>query len=82
MAIELFAGSPDDNNAHFFFDGAMSVLKPYIDSGKLKVLSGQTSFEQGATLQNRHGAVKKEMRVVVVGRSCEQFDVERPFFVF
>ena len=33
------------------FDGAMSVLKPYIDSGKLKVLSGQTSFEQGATLR-------------------------------
>lgn len=49
--IELFAGSPDDNNAHYFFDGAMSVLKPYIDSGKLKVLSKQTAFEQGATLR-------------------------------
>ncbi|MDA7026461.1 sugar ABC transporter substrate-binding protein [Bacillus sp. CLL-7-23] len=49
--IELFAGSPDDNNAHYFFDGAMSVLKPYINSGKLKVLSKQTSFEQGATLR-------------------------------
>ncbi|GAA3333865.1 hypothetical protein GCM10020331_099600 [Ectobacillus funiculus] len=33
--IELFAGSPDDNNAYFFFDGAMSVLKPYIESGKI-----------------------------------------------
>ncbi|MEP6823169.1 MAG: substrate-binding domain-containing protein, partial [Ramlibacter sp.] len=32
--IELFGGSPDDNNAFFFYDGAMSVLKPYIDSGK------------------------------------------------
>jgi putative multiple sugar transport system substrate-binding protein len=32
--IELFAGSPDDNNAYFFFDGAMSILQPYIDSGK------------------------------------------------
>jgi ABC-type xylose transport system, periplasmic component len=31
--IELFAGSPDDNNAYFFFDGAMSVLQPYIDNG-------------------------------------------------
>lgn len=31
--IELFAGSPDDNNAYYFFDGAMSVLKPYIESG-------------------------------------------------
>jgi putative multiple sugar transport system substrate-binding protein len=26
--VELFAGSPDDNNAYFFFDGAMSVLQP------------------------------------------------------
>lgn len=49
--IELFAGSPDDNNAYFFFDGAMSVLKPYIESGKLVIKSGQTKFEQGATLR-------------------------------
>jgi putative multiple sugar transport system substrate-binding protein len=49
--IELFGGSPDDNNAYFFFDGAMSVLKPYIESGKLVVRSGQTKFEQGATLR-------------------------------
>ncbi|WP_134686952.1 multiple monosaccharide ABC transporter substrate-binding protein [Brevibacillus migulae] len=49
--IELFAGSPDDNNAYFFFDGAMSVLKPYIDSGKLVVRSKQTEFEQIATLR-------------------------------
>jgi len=49
--IEIFAGSPDDNNAYFFFDGAMSVLKPYIDSGKLVVRSKQTKFEQAATLR-------------------------------
>lgn len=49
--IELFAGSPDDNNAYFFFDGAMSVLQPYIDNGKLVVKSGQTSMEQVATLR-------------------------------
>jgi putative multiple sugar transport system substrate-binding protein len=42
--IELFGGSPDDNNAYFFYDGAMSVLKPYIDSGKLVVASGQTGM--------------------------------------
>jgi putative multiple sugar transport system substrate-binding protein len=42
--IELFAGSPDDNNAGFFFDGAMSILQPYIDEGKLVVQSGQTDF--------------------------------------
>ena len=49
--IELFAGSPDDNNAYFFFDGAMSVLQPYIDNGKLVVKSGQTQMEQVATLR-------------------------------
>ncbi|WP_426225014.1 substrate-binding domain-containing protein [Pseudarthrobacter sp. DSP2-3-2b1] len=47
--IELFAGSPDDANAKVFFDGAMSILKPKIDDGTLKVVSGQTSFEQAVT---------------------------------
>jgi len=36
--ITLFAGSPTDGNAFFFFDGAMSVLNPYIDSGVLRVV--------------------------------------------
>jgi putative multiple sugar transport system substrate-binding protein len=49
--IELFAGSPDDNNAYFFFDGAISVFKPYLDSGKLVVRSKQTTIEQVATLR-------------------------------
>lgn len=44
LNIELFAGSPDDNNATFFFDGAYSVLKPYVDSGKLVIPSGQKDF--------------------------------------
>ncbi|MFM9276503.1 multiple monosaccharide ABC transporter substrate-binding protein [Paenibacillus jiagnxiensis] len=49
--IELFGGSPDDNNAYFFFDGAMSVLQPYIDSGKLVVRSKQMTMAQIATLR-------------------------------
>lgn len=44
--IELFGGSPDDNNATFFFNGAMSILKPYIDSGKLVIPSGQKDFNK------------------------------------
>src|SRR5207244_8133953 len=39
--IELFGGSPDDNNAYFFYNGSMSVLQPYIDSGKMVVASRQ-----------------------------------------
>ena len=49
--IELFGGSPDDNNAYFFYNGAMSVLKPYITSGKLVVKSGQTAMSQISTLR-------------------------------
>ncbi|ACV08163.1 multiple monosaccharide ABC transporter substrate-binding protein [Jonesia denitrificans] len=47
--IEIFAGSPDDNNATFFYNGAMSVVQPYIDNGTLVVKSGQTDFGQVAT---------------------------------
>jgi len=49
--VELFAGSLDDNNAFFFFDGAMDVMQPLIDDGTLVVKSGQTEIEQVATLR-------------------------------
>ncbi len=47
--IEFTAGDPGDNNAGFFFNGAMDLLKPYIDEGKLNVVSGQKTFEEVAT---------------------------------
>ena len=49
--IELFGGSPDDNNAFFFYDGAMSVLKPYIDKGQLVVKSKQMGMDKVGTLR-------------------------------
>lgn len=49
--IELFGGSSDDTNAFYFYDGAMSVLQPYIDSGVLVVLSDQTGMDKVATLR-------------------------------
>ena len=48
--MEVFAGSPDDNNARFFYAGAMDLLKPYIEAGKLVVTSGQSDFETCAIL--------------------------------
>ena len=47
--IEFTAGDPGDNNAGYFFNGAYDVLKGYIDSGKLNVVSGQKTFEEVAT---------------------------------
>ena len=49
--IELFGGSADDNNAFFFYDGAMSVLQPYIDKGKLVVQSKQLGMNKVSTLR-------------------------------
>lgn len=49
FTVELFAGSPDDNNATVFYDGAMSVLTPLIEQGLLVVPSGQTDFASIAT---------------------------------
>ena len=47
--LEITAGDPGDNNAGFFFNGAYDVLKPYIEEGKLVVVSGQQTFEECAT---------------------------------
>jgi putative multiple sugar transport system substrate-binding protein len=59
--IELFAGSPDDNNATFFFNGAMSVLKPLIADGTVVVTSGQTAFNQTAIQGWDPATAKKRM---------------------
>ena len=47
--LEITAGDPGDNNAGYFYNGAMDVLNPYIDAGKLVVVSGQKSFDECAT---------------------------------
>ena len=49
--VELFGGSPDDNNAFFFYDGAMSVLQPMIDAGDIVIKSGQMGMETVGTLR-------------------------------
>ncbi|UMP04498.1 multiple monosaccharide ABC transporter substrate-binding protein [Amycolatopsis sp. EV170708-02-1] len=59
--VELFAGSPDDNNATFFFNGAMSVLKPYLDNGTLVVKSGQTAFNVAAILRWQAATAQRRM---------------------
>ena len=52
--VEFFAGSPDDNNAHFLNDGVFEVLKPYIDKGQLVVPSGRrTSIRSARSVGRR-----------------------------
>ena len=63
--IELFTGSIDDNNVNFFFGGAMDILKPYLDSGKLVCKSGQTKKEQVATLNWSTEEAQKRMENLI-----------------
>ncbi|MDD7553970.1 multiple monosaccharide ABC transporter substrate-binding protein [Schaalia hyovaginalis] len=65
LNIELFAGSPDDNNAGFFFNGAMDTLKPFVEDGTLVVKSGQTAFDQVATLRWSQEAAQKRMEDIL-----------------
>ena len=63
--IELFTGSPDDNNVNFFFGGAMDALNPYIKSGALVVKSGQTTKAQCATLNWSTEEAQKRMENLI-----------------
>jgi putative multiple sugar transport system substrate-binding protein len=63
--IELFAGSPDDNNATFFFNGAMSVLQPYLDKGTLVVRSKETDFKTVAILRWQAATAQKRMEDLI-----------------
>ena len=49
--VELFGGSPDDTNAFYFYDGAMSVLQPLIDAGDIVIVSGQMGMDKIGTLR-------------------------------
>ncbi len=59
--IEVFAGSPDDNNAKFFFNGGMDTLKPFLDNGTLVIKSGQKSFDQVAILRWSQDGAQQRM---------------------
>ena len=59
--VELFAGSLYDNNAQFFWDGAIDTLQPFIDKGQIVVKSGQTKIDQAAILRWQQETAQKRM---------------------
>lgn len=73
--IEFFGGSPDDNNALFFWDGAVDTLQPYIDAGKLVVRSGQTEFMDAATLRWDGAEGQKRMENILSAYYSDGEDV-------
>lgn len=63
--MEITAGDPADNNAGYFYQGAIDVLQPYMDAGTLNVVSGQTEFDAVATAQwNTDTALERAQNVL------------------
>lgn len=78
--VELFAGSPDDNNAMFFWNGAMDTLQPYLDSGVLNVPSGQMEFDQAAILRWLPATAQDRMEnLMIIGGGTQLDGVLSPY---
>jgi len=74
--IELTTGDPGDNNAKFFFNGAMDVLNPYIESGKLVVKSGQTDFATVATANWASDAAQSRAENIVSSNYADGSNID------
>jgi len=80
--ITLFAGSPTDGNAFFFYDGAMSVLNPYIDKGVLKVVGpypktsdDRENFQRIAT-ENWQAPIAKTRMELLLGNDARNVTLD------
>ena len=73
--IELFTGSSDDNNCNYFFGGAMKILQPYIDSGKLVVRSGSTTLAECATANWSTEEAQKRMENILAAYYAKNLGV-------
>jgi putative multiple sugar transport system substrate-binding protein len=76
FVVEFTAGDPGDNNAGFFFNGAMSVLKPYIESGKIVVKSGQVTFEEVATPTWKTEVAQNRAETVLASYYADGSDID------
>ncbi len=63
----LLGGSPTDNNATLFRQGQMEALKPYIDSGKIKIVADQW-------VENWDPANAKKLMENIITSTGKKFD--------
>lgn len=63
--VELFMGSPDDNNAYFVYNGIMEIITPYLESGVLVCQSGQVDFASNNTLRWSEDTARKRCEEIL-----------------
>jgi len=63
--VELLAGSGDDPGAREAFAGALEVLQPFLDGGRLTVPSGRVDLEQAAILRGSPGTAAKRVAALL-----------------
>ncbi len=63
--IEIVAGDPVDNNARYFYNGAIDTLQPYFDNHKLEILSGQSGFYETGTGQWSTEVAQQRVQIVL-----------------
>ena len=76
QTIELFMGSPDDNNAHMLYAGLMEQIQPMLDEGSLICKSGQIDFEDNNTLRwDQQTAMKRCEDILTRYYADEDLDI-------
>ena len=76
QTIELFMGSPDDNNAHMLYAGLMEQIQPYLDDGSLVCKSGQLDFDSNNTLRwDQQTAMKRCEDLLTRYYADEELDI-------
>ncbi|MCR5688062.1 MAG: sugar-binding protein, partial [Lachnospiraceae bacterium] len=74
--IELFMGSPDDNNAHMLYAGLMEQIQPLLDEGALVCKSGQLDFDSNNTLRwDQQTAMKRCEDILTRYYADEDLDI-------
>jgi len=74
--IELFMGSPDDNNAHMLYAGLMEQIQPLLDEGALICKSGQLDFDSNNTLRwDQQTAMKRCEDILTRYYADEDLDI-------
>jgi putative multiple sugar transport system substrate-binding protein len=63
--VELFAGSPDDTNSFYFYQGAMDVLKPLMKKKQVVVPSKQITQDKIGTLRWQGEVAQSRMDAIL-----------------